>query len=84
MEVRDEKRMPPNADLKPTMNSQESSPNDKPITQPDEDRFGMDTFAQALATAIRNIKAPEGTVIALNGPWGLRQKQRRQSYPAPP
>ncbi len=52
------------------MSSQAPSPNDKPITQPDEDRFGMDTFAQALAAAIRKIKAPEGTVIALNGPWG--------------
>ncbi|BBC02704.1 MULTISPECIES: KAP family P-loop NTPase fold protein [Bradyrhizobium] len=46
------------------------SPNDAPIKQPAEDRFGIDPFAQALASSIRKIKAPEGTVIALNGPWG--------------
>ena len=46
------------------------SPNDAPIKVPAEDRFGMDPFAQALAASIRKIKAPEGTVIALNGPWG--------------
>jgi hypothetical protein len=46
------------------------SPNDAPIKEPAEDRFGMDPFAQALAASIREIKAPEGTVIALNGPWG--------------
>jgi predicted KAP-like P-loop ATPase len=46
------------------------SPNDAPIKMPAEDRFGMDPFAQALAASIRKIKAPEGTVIALNGPWG--------------
>ena len=46
------------------------SPNDAPIKEPAEDRFGMDPFAQALAASIRKIKAPEGTVIALNGPWG--------------
>lgn len=46
------------------------SPNDAPIKEPTEDRFGIDPFAQALAISIRKIKAPEGTVIALNGPWG--------------
>jgi predicted KAP-like P-loop ATPase len=46
------------------------SPNDAPIKEPAEDRFGIDPFAQALASSIRKIKAPEGTVIALNGPWG--------------
>ncbi len=44
--------------------------NDRPIAQPADDRFGIDPFAQALAASIRKIKAPEGTVIALNGPWG--------------
>jgi predicted KAP-like P-loop ATPase len=44
--------------------------NDRPITQPADDRFGIDPFAQTLAASIRKIKAPEGTVIALNGPWG--------------
>jgi predicted KAP-like P-loop ATPase len=44
--------------------------NDDPISEPSEDRFGIDPFAQALAASIRNLKAPEGTVLALNGPWG--------------
>ncbi len=44
--------------------------NDRPITEPAQDRFGIDPFAQALAESIRKMKAPEGTVIALNGPWG--------------
>jgi predicted KAP-like P-loop ATPase len=44
--------------------------NDKPISDPSEDRFGINPFAKTLASSIRNLKAPEGTVIALNGPWG--------------
>jgi predicted KAP-like P-loop ATPase len=44
--------------------------NDKPISEPSEDRFGIDPFAQSLARSISNIRAPEGTVVALNGPWG--------------
>jgi len=44
--------------------------NDKPITEPSDDRFGIDPFAKTLAASIRKIKAPEGTVVALNGPWG--------------
>ncbi|MDQ8730679.1 P-loop NTPase fold protein [Bradyrhizobium sp. LHD-71] len=44
--------------------------NDKPITEPSADCFGLDPFAQALANAILGIRSPEGTVIALNGPWG--------------
>jgi predicted KAP-like P-loop ATPase len=44
--------------------------NDKPISEPAEDRFGIDPFARTLAVSIRALKAPEGTVIALNGPWG--------------
>jgi predicted KAP-like P-loop ATPase len=44
--------------------------NDQPIAQPAEDRFGIDPFAKALASSIRKMASPEGTVIALNGPWG--------------
>jgi len=44
--------------------------NDKPISEPSDDRFGIDPFAKTLAASIRKIKAPEGTVVALNGPWG--------------
>jgi predicted KAP-like P-loop ATPase len=46
------------------------SHNDKPISLPSEDRFGIDPFANALAKSIEKMKAPEGTVVALNGPWG--------------
>src|SRR5580704_3711231 len=44
--------------------------NDKPISEPSEDRYGIDPFASALAASIGKMAAPEGTVIALNGPWG--------------
>lgn len=44
--------------------------NDKPISEPSDDRFGIDPFARTLATSIRKINTPEGTVVALNGPWG--------------
>jgi predicted KAP-like P-loop ATPase len=44
--------------------------NDKPISEPSDDRFGIDPFARTLAASIRQIRVPEGTVIALNGPWG--------------
>ncbi|WP_027545314.1 P-loop NTPase fold protein [Bradyrhizobium sp. WSM2254] len=44
--------------------------NDSPISEPSEDRFGIEPFAKTLADGILRISAPEGTVIALNGPWG--------------
>ena len=44
--------------------------NDKPIKQPGEDRFGFSPFAEAIAQSIIKNKNPEGTVIAINGPWG--------------
>ena len=44
--------------------------NDAPITDPSADRFGVDPFAKALAVSIRKIGSPDGTVVALNGPWG--------------
>jgi predicted KAP-like P-loop ATPase len=44
--------------------------NDKPITAPSDDRFDIDPFARTLASSILKLAAPEGTVIALNGPWG--------------
>jgi predicted KAP-like P-loop ATPase len=48
----------------------ETPHNDKPIRRPSDDRFGINSFAETLARSIRKIKTPEGTVIALNGPWG--------------
>src|SRR3954447_17918381 len=50
--------------------SSQKSYNDKPIEEPSEDRFGLDPFAKALSSSMRKLSAPEGTVIALNGPWG--------------
>ncbi len=44
--------------------------NDKPIISPGEDRFGIDPFAQALASSIRKMQSPEGSAIGINGPWG--------------
>jgi predicted KAP-like P-loop ATPase len=43
---------------------------DTPITKPEDDRFGIDPFARALARAIAEMPAPEGVVIGVNGPWG--------------
>lgn len=50
--------------------SRHHSYNDKPISNPSEDRFGINPFAKALASSLEKMKAPEGTVVALNGPWG--------------
>lgn len=44
--------------------------NDQPISEPNEDRFGVNPFALALANSIRKLKNPKGSVIAMNGPWG--------------
>ncbi len=44
--------------------------NDAPIQTPEDDRFGIDAFAQALAQSITNIDSPVGVTIALNGSWG--------------
>jgi len=44
--------------------------NDTPITTPDDDHFGINPFAQALAKAISAMQAPQGVVIGINGPWG--------------
>ena len=43
---------------------------DKPIKLSDEDKFGFKPLAEAIADSISSITAPEGTVIAINGPWG--------------
>lgn len=44
--------------------------NDASISTPEDDLFGIDPFAQALAKSIRNMASPVGTAIAINGPWG--------------
>jgi predicted KAP-like P-loop ATPase len=44
--------------------------NDTPIVTPEDDQFGVDPFAKALARAIAQMPSPKGVVIAVNGPWG--------------
>ncbi|MEW6438804.1 MAG: P-loop NTPase fold protein [Pseudomonadota bacterium] len=44
--------------------------NDSPIEKAEDDRYGVEPFAQALARGIVNIKDPVGTTIALYGEWG--------------
>lgn len=44
--------------------------NDQPIESPNDDRFGVDPFARALAASIRKMQSPQGAVVGLNGPWG--------------
>lgn len=44
--------------------------NDAPILTPNDDRFGIDRFAQALAKSFKDIESPIGSTIAINGPWG--------------
>ena len=44
--------------------------NDKPIERPGDDQFGFSSFAKAIAKSIVKNKKPEGTVIAIRGPWG--------------
>jgi hypothetical protein len=44
--------------------------NDTPIVTPENDQFGVDPFARALAKALSEMPSPEGVVVAVNGPWG--------------
>jgi predicted KAP-like P-loop ATPase len=43
---------------------------DQPITTPDADLFGFDQFAQIISQSITKLEAGNGTVLAVNGPWG--------------
>jgi len=44
---------------------------DAPITTIEQDELGYRYFAQNLVRAIKEIPAPQGFVIAINGRWGL-------------
>lgn len=44
--------------------------NDLPISEPEDDRFGLNPFAQSLAASIVGMAAPSGAVLAVNGEWG--------------
>ena len=43
---------------------------DKPIKTTEEDKFGFSALAETIADSILKMTKPEGTVIAINGPWG--------------
>ena len=43
---------------------------DSPIESPDEDKFGHNVFAEHVAACISGIQNPDGSVIAIHGPWG--------------
>ncbi len=43
---------------------------DQPISDPGQDVYGLNGFAEAIAASVLRIEAPDGTVIALNGRWG--------------
>ncbi|MCA6332497.1 MAG: hypothetical protein IM641_10895, partial [Phenylobacterium sp.] len=43
---------------------------DHPIERPEQDVFGFDPFARAIANSIAGLKSPEGLVIGIHGPWG--------------
>lgn len=44
--------------------------NDRSIQTPAEDRYELNPLAAALARSIAGMSAPEGVVLAINGPWG--------------
>ena len=43
---------------------------DAPISKPEDDLYGVEPFARALAKSMADMKAPEGIVIGVNGVWG--------------
>lgn len=43
---------------------------DRPIQRPSDDKFGIDSFAQTVAKCIARLPNPEGSVVAVCGPWG--------------
>ncbi len=44
--------------------------NDAPISDPAEDMFGIDPFAQAISKCILSMQEPLGSVVAVHGRWG--------------
>ena len=52
------------------MNDAKTFSSDTPISDPNDDQFDVNPFARTLADSIAAMKAPNGTVIAINGPWG--------------
>ena len=49
---------------------------DAPISKPEDDLYGVEPFARALAKSMADMKAPEGIVIGVNGGVGLGKDER--------
>lgn len=43
---------------------------DRPISHPNDDAFGLASFADALATSLLQMSPKDGLVISVEGPWG--------------
>lgn len=43
---------------------------DRPISRPEDDAFGLSSFADALATSLLQMSPQDGLVISIEGPWG--------------
>jgi len=43
---------------------------DRPISHPQDDAFGLSSFADALATSLLQMSPKDGLVISVEGPWG--------------
>jgi predicted KAP-like P-loop ATPase len=43
---------------------------DRPISLPQDDAFGLSSFADALATSLLQLSPRDGLVISIEGPWG--------------
>ncbi len=43
---------------------------DRPLSDPGDDRLGYAPFAKTLAKAVVSMKAPDGMVVGIYGPWG--------------
>ncbi|MFZ2063516.1 MAG: P-loop NTPase fold protein [Candidatus Binatus sp.] len=52
------------------MKPEEGISGDRPLNNPDDDELGYASFASHLGKRILTTAAPEGFVIAINGPWG--------------
>ncbi|MBY4587633.1 MULTISPECIES: KAP family P-loop NTPase fold protein [Rhizobium] len=43
---------------------------DRPISRPEDDAFGLSSFADALATSLLQMSPRDGLVVSVEGPWG--------------
>jgi len=43
---------------------------DKPLTNPEDDKLGYNSFAQHIAQTVCNVPRSECFVLAIYGPWG--------------